>query len=88
MNRRVQRLRARSLAAHPSVSHERSYLMTEFYKDNLGKHSPPVLRALAFRQLCERKTITIESEELDRRGARSGRQGDAALSRADVPQPR
>lgn len=87
MNRRVQRLRARSLAAHPSVSHERSYLMTEFYKDNLGKHSPPVLRALAFRQLCERKTITIESEELV-----VGERGPVAkatpLIPVDVPQRR
>jgi formate C-acetyltransferase len=38
--------------------------MTEFYRDHLGKHSPPVLRALAFKYLCERKTITIESDEL------------------------
>ena len=64
MNLRVERLRDRSISAHPSVSDERSILMTEFYKDHLGKHSPPVLRALAFRHLCERKTITIETDEL------------------------
>ncbi len=64
MNARVQRLRARSLAAQPSVTHERSLLMTEFYRDQLGRHSVPVLRALAFRHLCQQKTIAIESDEL------------------------
>jgi formate C-acetyltransferase len=64
MNERVQRLRERSVATHPSVSAERSLLMTHFYQEHLGKHSAPVLRALAFQELCARKTITIEPDEL------------------------
>jgi len=64
MTERVERLRAASLAARPSISAERALLMTRFYRDNLGKHSTPVLRALAFKHLCERKTIFIGSDEL------------------------
>lgn len=64
MNTRVERLRERSQAVHPSISSERSLLLTGFYTAELGKHSAPVLRALAFRHLCEIKTITIEPDEL------------------------
>lgn len=64
MNARVAGLRERSLAARPSISAERSLLLTRFYRDHLGRHSPRVLRALAFRELCEHKTITIEPGEL------------------------
>jgi len=64
VNGRVQELRERSLATPPSISAERSVILTRFYEGNLGRHSTPVLRALAFRELCERKTITIEPGEL------------------------
>jgi pyruvate formate-lyase/glycerol dehydratase family glycyl radical enzyme len=61
---RVERLRAASLAAVPSLSDERALAMTRFYRDSLGKHSAPVMRALAFRRLCETKTIRIGPDEL------------------------
>jgi pyruvate formate-lyase/glycerol dehydratase family glycyl radical enzyme len=64
VNERVQRLRERSLAGRPCLSVERARLLTGFYRENLGRHSVPVLRALAFRHLCEHKTITIEPGEL------------------------
>ncbi len=64
MNDRIRRLRERSLAARPSLSVERAELMTDFYAENLGRHSPPVLRALAFRHLCERKSVWIGEDEL------------------------
>jgi hypothetical protein len=38
--------------------------MTQFYRDNLGRHPKPMLRALAFQRLCERKTIFIGEHEL------------------------
>ena len=38
--------------------------MTEFYREHLGRHSAPVLRALAFRFLCERKAIHLGDDEL------------------------
>ncbi len=64
MNARVADLRERSLAARPTISAERSLILTRFYREHLGRHSTPVLRALAFRELCEHKTITIEPGEL------------------------
>lgn len=64
MNERVARLRERSLSTRPTISVERSRLMTQFYREHLGKHPTPILRALAFKHLCAEKTITIEPDEL------------------------
>ncbi|MBC7220102.1 glycyl radical protein [Candidatus Bipolaricaulota bacterium] len=64
MTERVSRLRAQSFEARPCVSAERATIMTRFYRENLGKHPPPILRALAFRELCARQTIYIGEEEL------------------------
>jgi len=38
--------------------------MTQFYRENEGKYSAPVTRALAFKHLCECKTIFIGEDEL------------------------
>ncbi len=64
MNARTERLRRASLEAIPSIACERAQLMTAFYKANLGKHSAPVMRAWAFKYLCEHKTIWIGDDEL------------------------
>jgi trans-4-hydroxy-L-proline dehydratase len=64
MTTRILRLREQSLAAQPTLSAERALLLTEFYRREHGQHSPPVLRALAFKHLCERKTIHIGPGEL------------------------
>jgi formate C-acetyltransferase len=64
MTDRTRRLRQDSLDALPSISSERAQLLTEFYRENLGKHSTPVLRALAFHHLCEHKTLYLGDEEL------------------------
>ena len=64
MNARVRALRERSVAARPAISAERSVLLTRFHREHHGRHSVPVLRATAFRELCEHKTITIEPGEL------------------------
>ncbi len=64
MNERVARLRKASFEAQPSVSIERAVLVTEFYKESEGKYSIPVLRALNFNNLCEKKTIYIGEGEL------------------------
>ncbi len=64
MNERTQRLRCGTLEAIPSISSERAELMTSFYGDELGKHSAPVMRALAFRHLCENKTLYLGDDEL------------------------
>ncbi len=64
MNDRVARLRDRSLAHRPVLSAERALLLTEFYKENEGRHPVPVMRALAFKHLCEHKTVWIGDDEL------------------------
>jgi len=61
---RVARLRKESFEAEPSISVERAVLVTEFYQENYGKYSLPVLRALNFKNLCEKKTIYIGRDEL------------------------
>jgi len=64
MRERVKRLRELSLAARPSISSERAALLTDFYVENDGKYSVPVMRALAYKHLCENKTIYIGDDEL------------------------
>lgn len=64
MTERVERLRRGTVAARPRISAERALLMTRFYRANHGKHPTPVLRALAFRHLCEHKSIYLGPDEL------------------------
>jgi len=64
MNERTARLRQESLDAVPSLSPERALLVTAFYREHLGKHSVPVMRALAFQHLCRHKTVWIGDGEL------------------------
>jgi len=64
MNDRTERLRAASLAAQPRISPERARLLTEFYRENEGKYSIPVLRAKSFYHLCANKTIYLGPDEL------------------------
>jgi hypothetical protein len=64
MNERVQRLRKLSFEAEPSLSIERALHQTAFYKENFGKYSIPVLRALTFLDHCRKKTLYIGDGEL------------------------
>ena len=64
MTPRVAKLRQESFDAQPSISVERALLVTQFYKDNHGKYSTPVLRALNFKNLCQKKTLYIGADEL------------------------
>jgi pyruvate formate-lyase/glycerol dehydratase family glycyl radical enzyme len=64
VNERIARLRKESFETHPSISIERALLVTEFYEENAGKVSTPVMRALNFKNLCEKKTIFIGADEL------------------------
>jgi formate C-acetyltransferase len=60
----VARLREESFKALPTISVERAVVVTEFYKENYGKFSTPVLRALNFKNLCCKKVIYIGRDEL------------------------
>ena len=64
MNERIQRLRKLSVEIEPSLSIERALHETAFYKENSGKYSIPVLRALNFLDHCRKKTIYIGKDEL------------------------
>jgi len=64
MNPRIQRLRKLSVDTEPTISIERALHETEFYKENYGKYSIPVLRALTFLDHCQRKTLYLGEDEL------------------------
>jgi trans-4-hydroxy-L-proline dehydratase len=64
MNQRIQRLMERSKRAEPTVSTERAELITRFYGEHEGRHPVPVMRALAFRELCDHQTIYLGDDEL------------------------
>ncbi len=64
MSERIRELREESFSARPSVSAERARILTEVYREREGKVSVPVLRALAFQALCERKTLYLDPREL------------------------
>ena len=64
MNERVKRLRQQSFEAVASISIERALLETEFYQANFGKYALPVMRAMFFKYLCEKKTLYIGEYEL------------------------
>lgn len=65
MNKRIRRLREKSLNIKPYVSPERACLITEFYKSGMPyRVSIPVARALSFKYILENKTIFIDEGEL------------------------
>ncbi len=61
---RVKSLRWQSENTAPEISLERALLVTEVYRQQYGKVSPPLLRALTFKHLMENKTICINDGEL------------------------
>ena len=64
MNERIRKLRQSSHEVKPNISHERAELETDFYVQNEGKYSIPVMRGLHFKHQCEQKTIYIGEGEL------------------------
>ncbi|MBM3908291.1 MAG: glycyl radical protein [Gemmatimonadetes bacterium] len=61
---RTERLRRDSLDTAPSINAERAEIITAFYKEHLGKYSIPVMRARAFYELCDTKTLYLGDGEL------------------------
>ena len=64
MNARIQQLRQLSFETEPSLDIERALLETAFYKENFGKYSIPMMRALNFMEICKKKTIYLGEGEL------------------------
>lgn len=61
---RVERLKKESVNTIPRISIERAQAVTRVYKEHLGSISSPELRALAFKEIMETKTIYIGKGEL------------------------
>jgi formate C-acetyltransferase len=61
---RTKRLRQESVSTQPTVSLERALLETEFYQKNYGNFEIPVLRALNFKNLMEKRKLYIGEDEL------------------------
>lgn len=64
MNERVQRLRKESFETPITISAERAALITDFYRENIGRYSAPMMRAKALAYLYANQTIYIGEEEL------------------------
>ena len=64
MNERVQKLRKLSVETEPTLSIERAQIETAFYKENYGKYSIPVLRAMTYMEICKKHTIYLGEGEL------------------------
>jgi len=64
MNERIRKLRKESYEAEHRLTIERALHQTEFYKQNHGKFSDPVMRAKSFYDHCLRKTIYLGDGEL------------------------
>ena len=64
MNDRIRRLRRLSVETKESLSIERAMITTRFFRENEGKYSVPMMRALNFMEQCKQKTIYIGDGEL------------------------
>ena len=62
MNNRIRALREESVSTPASLSIERALITTRFYKENDGKYSIPMMRALNFMEICDKKTIYIGND--------------------------
>lgn len=65
MNRRILKLRDKTLSTEVRLSHERAELVTDFYEKNTHcNQSVSVQRALCLRHILENKEIFIDPDEL------------------------
>ncbi len=64
MNARIQRLREQSVTTPVHIDLERAKIETDFYKENDGKYSVPVMRALSLKEYFSKKTLYFGDDEL------------------------
>jgi pyruvate formate-lyase/glycerol dehydratase family glycyl radical enzyme len=64
MNERVTRLRTESFETPITISVERAALITDFYRENIGRYSTPMMRAKALEHLYGNQTVYIGEGEL------------------------
>jgi len=81
MNERIRSLRRESVTTEPKLCIERAALVTEAYKEHEGSVSIPELRALAFKNIMEKKTLWIGNGDLV-----VGEKGSAPQSAPSFPE--
>ena len=64
MNERIQRLREQSVTTPVHIDLERAKIETDFYKENDGKYSVPVMRAITLMEYFSKKTLYFGDDEL------------------------
>ncbi len=64
MNERIQKLRELSVTTPVHIDLERAKIETDFYKENDGKYSIPVMRAMVLKEYFSRKTLYLGDGEL------------------------
>lgn len=64
MTDRIARLRAQSMETKPRIDAERALIVTAAYRNMAPSLPAPIQRVLAFKAICEQKTVYIGSEDL------------------------
>ena len=64
MNERIQKLRELSVTTPVHIDLERAKIETDFYKENDGKYSIPVMRAIVLKEYFSKKTLYLGDGEL------------------------
>lgn len=64
MNERIQKLRELSVTTPVHIDLERAKIETDFYKENDGKYSIPVMRAMVLKEYFAKKTLYLGDGEL------------------------
>ena len=64
MNERIQKLRELSVTTPVHIDLERAKIETDFYKENDGKYSIPVMRAMVLKEYFSKKTLYLGEGEL------------------------
>ena len=64
MNERIQKLRELSVTTPVHIDLERAKIETDFYKENDGKYSIPVMRSMVLKEYFSKKTLYLGEGEL------------------------
>lgn len=64
MNERIQKLRELSVMTPVHIDLERAKIETDFYRENDGKYSIPVMRAMVLKEYFSKKTLYLGDGEL------------------------
>ena len=64
MNERIQKLREISVTTPVHIDLERAKIETDFYRENDGKYSIPVMRAMTLKEYFSKKTLYLGDGEL------------------------